>query len=195
MRKATIVLIILSVVAVILAIVLFGVNLYNYAYDKGFSDGNRKIVSEYVSANKKTDTAEKAEVEEIESKQELNEDDVFCLAAVIYQEAGSDYLSDDLRRMVADVVLNRVADDRFPNTIRGVLEDAPNGCRQYGSYSVTGVQFPKCTDEDAEKRAYRIAEDVLCGNHTELYGNGYVWQANFVQGNDGFWKEGVYFAK
>lgn len=137
---------------------------------------------------------------ETESTQEYTEDDIFCLAAVIYQEAGGDACSDDNRYYVADVVLNRVEDPRFPNSIREVLEDAPGGYMQYGRFSVTGVCFPERANSEYEKhaveRAYRIAEDVLVGgNHSELYGQGYVYQAEFVQGNEGFWLEGTYFGK
>lgn len=210
MRKATIVILAVATTILMVGFIIFCIN--EIAHEKGFSDGQKEAESECVAIlpSETEFTIEPRILEPIiiplestvleirtveENKPRITDDDVYCLAAAIYQEAGANYCSDDLRRMVADVILNRVEDERFPNTICEVLEDAPNGCRQYGSYSVTGVKFPKCTDEEAEKRAYIIAEDVLCGNHSELYGNGYVWQANFVQGNDGFWKEGVYFAK
>lgn len=123
------------------------------------------------------------------------EDDVYCLAAVIYQEAGSDICSDDTRYKVADVVLNRVLDDRFPNTIRDVLEER----MQYGMFWSTGVCFPERSNYECEasavQRAYDIAYDVLGGNHSDIYGNGYVFQAEFGQGTDGFWQDGIYFGR
>lgn len=125
----------------------------------------------------------------------IDEHDVELLAMVIYQEAGSDYICDDCRRRVADVVLNRVNDDRFPNTIEAVLTQKD----QYGVYYYTGVVWPTRAKYDGEahavERARQIAREVLEGNHSELYSNGYVWQAEFMQGTDGFWCCGIYFGR
>lgn len=127
------------------------------------------------------------------------DDDVYCLAAVIYQEAGGDDCTDETRYMVADVVLNRVADDRFPGTVREVLEDAPGGCLQYGRFAITGVCFPERAELESEKhavqRAWYIAREIAAGEHSDLYGNGYIWQAEFVQGCDGFWQDGIFFGR
>ena len=120
--------------------------------------------------------------EEIEEEIEVDPEDLELLACVIYQEAGADYCCDDCRRRVADVVLNRVEDDRFPDNIQDVLTQK----RQYGRYYWTGVVWPERAKNDCEKhaveRAYRIAEEVLKGEHSELYGEGYIWQAEFKQG-------------
>lgn len=117
------------------------------------------------------------------------------MAIVVYQEAGGDAHCDDCRRRVADVVLNRVADARFPDSIEGVLTEY----RQYGLLWKTGVQWQDRADDPDEwhavSRAYDIAEEVLKGNHSELYGNGYVYQAEFKQGRDGFWCCGTYFGR
>lgn len=122
-------------------------------------------------------------------------EDVEMLACVIYCEAGSDSICDDCRRYVGDVVLNRVADPRFPDTIYGVL--TAEG--QYGRFHWTGIVWPErahySSEAHAVERAYRIAQEVLNGQHSSLYGNGYVWQAGFVQGTEGFWCCGHYFAK
>lgn len=121
--------------------------------------------------------------------------DLELLACVIYQETGGNECCDDCRRRVADVVLNRVADSRFPNTIKGVLT-AKN---QYGKYYYTGVVWPSraknANEKDAVARAYRIAEEVLNGQHSALYGNGYVWQASFKQGTSQIYCCGTYFGK
>ena len=117
------------------------------------------------------------------------------LALVIYQEAGGDAHCDECRRRVADVVLNRVNDSRFPNTMYGVLT-APY---QYGRLHWTGLVWPSRANNAGEKhaveRAYRIADEVLNGQHSELYGQGYVWQAEFTQGSSGFWHCGHFFGK
>ena len=117
------------------------------------------------------------------------------LACAIYSEAGGDECSDECRINVGDVILNRVKDPRFPNTIEGVLT-AP---RQYGTFSQTGIVWPERAqnpgEAEAVERAWRIAEELLAGDHGELFGAGYVWQAEFTQGGDGFWLDGIYFGR
>lgn len=125
----------------------------------------------------------------------VNQEDLEMLAIVIYQEAGGNECCDDCRRRVADVVLNRVNDPRFPNDIRSVLT-AP---RQYGLLYKTGVVWADRASNPGEKaavdRAYRIAEEVLLGQHSELYGNGYIWQAEFRQGSEQIEHCGIYFGR
>ena len=130
-----------------------------------------------------------------ETESGISEDDVELLACVIYQEAGSDAVCDDCRRRVADVVLNRVESEYFPDTIYEVLMQPS----QYGAYSMTGVVWPERasyeTEAHAVERARRIAREVLSGQHSDLYGDGYIWQAGFEQGSQGFWDCGMYFGK
>lgn len=114
----------------------------------------------------------------------IDEAELEMLACVIYQEAGGDKCCDDCRRRVADVVLNRVADERFPNTMEEVL----TAKQQYGRFHWTGIVWPERASQPGEaravERAYRIAEEVLTGEHSALYGEGYIWQAEFKQGKD-----------
>lgn len=125
------------------------------------------------------------------------DDNLGLLACVIYQEAGGNAVCDDCRRRVADVVLNRMASRRFPNTIHGVLTQES----QYGRYYWTGVVWPdrarsgSASEKAAVERAYRIAEEVLHGKHSELFGKGYIWQAGFVQGKDNIYCCGHYFGR
>jgi spore germination cell wall hydrolase CwlJ-like protein len=130
-----------------------------------------------------------------ETKKNTNMSELEMLACVIYQEAGGDAMCNDCRRRVGDVVLNRVNDSRFPNSIYKVLT-AKN---QYGKFSKTGIVWPKRAKNSGEKhaveRAWRIAEEILNGEHSELYGKGYVWQAGFKQGTDGFWCCGHFYGK
>lgn len=130
-----------------------------------------------------------------EPEHNVDPDDLEMLACVIYQEAGGNGSCDDCRRYVADIVLNRVNDDRFPDTMEEVLT-AKN---QYGRFHYTGVKWPKRAKYDIEKeavaRAYRIAEEVLSGKHSKLFGEGYIWQAGFKQGKDGFWCCGHFYGR
>ena len=123
------------------------------------------------------------------------ETDTERLACAIYNEAGGDMCSDECRIDVGDVILNRVEDDRFPSSIEAVLT-APG---QYGRFSRTGIVWPERArnpgEAEAVERAWRIAEELLAGDHGELFGQGYVWQAEFEQGTDGFWLDGLYFGR
>lgn len=122
-------------------------------------------------------------------------EDLEMLACVIYQEAGGDACSDQCRFMVGDVVLNRVADSRFPNTIEEVLTQRG----QYGTFSKTGVVWPARASNPGEaaavERAYDTARRLLSGEHSELYDAGYIWQAEFIQGKDVIEVDGTYFGR
>ena len=123
------------------------------------------------------------------------ETDTERLACAIYNEAGGDMCSDECRRDVGDVILNRVEDSRFPDSIEAVLT-AP---LQYGNFAKTGIVWPERArnplEAEAVERAWRIAEELMAGEHGELFGQGYVWQAEFTQGSDGFWLDGIYFGR
>lgn len=127
--------------------------------------------------------------------EEPDSDQVEKLACVIYQEAGGDACSDLCRMYVGDVVLNRVEDPRFPDTLEGVLT-APG---QYGRFSKTGIVWPSRSsnpgEEHAVQRAYDIARALLSGEHSELWGLGYIWQAEFPQGTDVIYETGLYFGR
>ena len=130
-----------------------------------------------------------------ETVPEVDKEALELLACVIYQEAGGNRCCDDCRRRVADIVLNRVESEYFPDTIEGVLTEKS----QYGLFHWTGVVWPEKAKYESElaavDRAYEIAEEVLLGEHSELYGEGYIWQAEFKQGTDGFWCCGTYFGR
>lgn len=129
-----------------------------------------------------------------EPEKTYSEEDLEMMALVIYQEAGGDACSDDTRLMVGNVVLNRVADDRFPDTIEEVLLQE----RQYGRLCWTGIQWPERADKPEEahavERAYKCAEEVL--NGTRLLPDDVVWQAEFPQGTETVAEQdGFYFCR
>ena len=123
---------------------------------------------------------EKADTTEIELK--YTDADLEMLALVIYQEAGGDVCSDTVRQMVGEVVMNRVADERFPNTIEEVLLQKA----QYGRLHWTGLVWPEragySTEAHAVQRAYACAERVLNGER--LLPEDVIWQAEFMQGTE-----------
>ena len=113
---------------------------------------------------------------------QYNSDDLDLLSRVVNAEAGSSWLSDEHQQAVASVVLNRVADSRFPNTIREVVY-------QRGQY---GCVYNGMINRTPSQRAVDNARYVL-ENGVTIPSN-VVWQAQFRQGS-GVWKyiEGHYF--
>ena len=118
------------------------------------------------------------------------EQDLELLALVIYQEAGGDACSDETRLKVGAVVMNRVEDDRFPDTIEEVLLQE----RQFGRLHWTGLVWAERAELPQEARAvaraYAIAERVLEGERVlpadVIYASEYV-QGEIVDEADGFY--------
>ena len=114
------------------------------------------------------------------------------LSLIIYQEAGSDALSDDTRRKVGSVFLNRVASGLFPDT----FEEVATQELQYGCLCWTGIKWPDRAsypqEAHAVARAYTIAEDLLVNGG--VLPDNVIWQAEFIQG-DGIYchQDGFYF--
>lgn len=131
----------------------------------------------------------------LEPEPEVDEAEVEMLACLIYQEAGGNACSDTCRAYIGDVALNRVLDPRFPDTLEGVLTQK----RQYGRFYWTGIVWParasKPEETAAVERAYDTARALLSGEHSELYGAGYIWQAEFKQGVDIIYLDGLYFGR
>lgn len=119
---------------------------------------------------------------EIKEEPPYTEDELYCMAVVIYNEAGSDYCSDELRELVGYVVLNRVNDPRYPGTIRGVLEQPG----QYKGLGSKGVYFPERSFKEGEAhaviRAYEAARKVLENRNDIPIPENVVFQAEFRQG-------------
>lgn len=120
---------------------------------------------------------------------------VEMLALVIYQEAGGDACSDDTRRMIGEVAMNRVADSRFPNTLEEVLLQK----QAYGRLYWTGLVWPDRASLDEEshavQRAYDIARIVLTSDE-RLLPVDVIFQAEFRQGIETVAEaDGFYFCR
>lgn len=124
------------------------------------------------------------------------EDEREMLALVIYQEAGGDACSDECRQMVGEVVLNRIADERFPDNMYDVLTQK----NQYGRLHWTGLQWPERAvnpgEQHAVTRAYEMADALLSGSVERLLPEDAVWQAEFAQGTEILAQfDGFYFCR
>lgn len=152
-----------------------------------------EIVTEVTSEITTTEVATTVPETTTEPEPAYTEDELFCMAATIYNEAGSNSCSDDTRRLVGYVVLNRVNDSRFPDTIRGVLEQKG----QYGNFYWTGVKFAdrhtNPNEQVAVDRAYRIAKEVLETEDIPIPDT-VVFQAGFTQGTSVYrYQDELYF--
>lgn len=107
-----------------------------------------------------------------EAEKTYTENDLYVLSHIISAEAGN--CSEDMMLSVGSVVLNRVADDRFPDTIEEVVF-------QPGQYSPTwnGAYYAEPTEGAIE------AAKTLLKDGTQIDAS-VVWQSNFPQG------QGVY---
>ena len=135
-------------------------------------------------------------LEDVEPVPKYTEAELEALALVIYQEAGADACSNETRYMVGTVVLNRVADDRFPDTLEEVLlQDW-----QYGRLCVTGLLWPERASRPGEahavERAYRQARELLDGTVTDVLPADVCFQAEFRQGSETVAEsDGFYFCR
>ena len=101
-----------------------------------------------------------------QSYMKYTEAELYRVAAIVSGEAGSDICTTQHQRDVASVIVNRVNDPRFPNTIEGVImQDNP-------------VQYATRYNRTYPERALANARYVLENGPTH---NG-VWQAGFPQG-------------
>lgn len=120
------------------------------------------------------------------------DEELEILALIVYQEAGGDRVSDDTRRLVAQVFLNRVNDSRFPDSFYEVATAE----RQYGRLYWTGIVWPDRASSQGEahavERAYKIAQEVLESDEP-ICPAGVIFQAEFIQGDIYAEQDGMYF--
>lgn len=100
-------------------------------------------------------------------------EDLHLLSKVIYAEAGSEWLSDEWKLSVGEVVLNRRTSPEFPNTISEVIYQRG----QY--YAVSSGYFQ---DIVPSERCVRLALRLLEGERV-LNDASVVFQSNFPQGS------------
>lgn len=142
------------------------------------------------------DPAWHIEAQEPPAAIQYNVEDLETLALVIYQEAGADACSDDTRQMVGEVFLNRVADDRYPDTFQEVATQH----RQYGRLHWTGLLWPERASQEVEayavQRAYEMAEALMTGTVARLLPEDVIYQAEFTQGTETVAEaDGFYFCR
>ena len=118
-----------------------------------------------------------------EVKTVIDKNKLIMLASLIDLEAGSNWCSDEMQQGVGSVVLNRIKDSRFPDTMEKVIY-------QPGQYATSKrVKGHKPTE-----RAIENARIVL--TEGSIFPEEVVFQANFTQGKGVYKKvQNMYFCK
>ena len=141
--------------------------------------------SAYIQTAKATWNEAQQEIAAYNRLAKYTDEDIRILATAVYYEAGS--TTDQLREYVAQVVLNRVGDSRFPNSIRGVITQPGQYAGKYATAEST--QAAQNASSINYASSVTAAKKAMMGR-VDMPSN-VVFQANFTQGK-GLWKS-VYF--
>ena len=188
------ILIVAMVVCVTALIVSFSARRTTEAAYEPTTEPTTAETTEYITEPTKTEVQTEESTEPTEATKPYTDEELEMMALVIYQEAGGDACSDETRLMVGTVVMNRVADSRFPDTLYEVLTQK----RQYGRLHWTGLVWPDRANNPGEshavERAYKCAEQILSGYRS--FDTDVIWQAEFSQGSEIVaYQDGMYFCK
>ena len=151
---------------------------------KGYSDS-----SAYVQAAKSTWNEAQKAIAGYQKLAQYSDEDIRILTTTFFHEAG--HTTEQLRQYVAQVVLNRVEDSRFPDTVKGVITQPGQYSTKYAT--VEAANAIQATDSKNGTYYYGICEDSVKAammGQVEMPSN-VLYQANFSQGK-GVWKS-VYF--
>lgn len=130
--------------------------------------------------------------EEILAYQKLSQytdEDIRILTTAVFYEAG--HTTDQLREYVAQVVLNRVADSRFPDTVKGVITQPGQYATKYATQAATDSIL--AADQQNGTSYYSLCQTAVkkaMMGQVDMPSN-VLYQANFAQGK-GVWQS-VYF--
>ena len=155
----------------------------------------------YITANKTepmvepADTTVVATVPVAEEVEVVTIDQTDALAmgidAVISSECKSEWVSDATMIMVANVILNRTNDSRYPDTVDQVL------CQpyQFSCFSTVGMKWVGKASNDMafRERCIKAAESAMAGERMLNYGVVYVSGAK--QGTVEAQLDGLYFCR
>ena len=97
------------------------------------------------------------------------------MTRLVYAEAGSSWLPDELQLHVGSVILNRIANDCFPDTLYDVVY-------QKGQYAPTWTGAINNTPDERT-----IANVMWLIENGSISPINVVWQAEFKQGKTVYW--------
>lgn len=131
--------------------------------------GVAKVLHDYTAEEVPTDV----KVVPLVEPRPINKEDMELLARLIHAEVGC-VKDDECLYYCGSVVLNRVAADDFPNTIREVIFQT-NPDIQYACTVDGNIK------EDPTEREYEIAEDLL--RYGSYIPEEVIYQSEFMQGS------------
>lgn len=123
------------------------------------------------TAGRTAEAARNAAIEAGGEGEKICFDDLLLLSRVLDAMAGSDWLTDDFRMCVGEVVLNRVASPEFPDTLYGVVY-------QRGQYTV--VNTARFSTIVPRRECVDCALRLLLGERHMV--PAVVYQAAYLQG-------------
>ena len=106
---------------------------------------------------------------------QFNEEDIDLMTRLVYAEAGSSWLPDELQLHVGSVILNRIANDCFPDTLYDVVY-------QKGQYA---PMWTGAINNTPDERT--IANVMWLIENGSISPINVVWQAEFKQGKTVYW--------
>lgn len=116
-----------------------------------------------------------------ETEPEVDETEVWHLAALIHAEVGNQ--SEQSKYLCGAVVLNRVSSPYFANTIDGVIyQEGQYQCTWNGGYDRALTEY--------DEVSYEVALDLLANGIPDWIPGTVVWQAEFKQGDGVFMQIG-----
>ena len=99
-------------------------------------------------------------------------DNLLLLSKIVHAEAGSNWLTEEHRQLVASVVINRVKSSKFPNSIYDVIYQRGQYAPVWSGYFENLIPSKACV--------YSASEVLANGS---IAPDNVVFQANFVQGS------------
>ena len=178
--------ILFMILVIVIAVTILVVKLNDYKEEEDLLASITEPLWEEVTlpiVNGTTAPADEVKVLVKEEKIEIDEKELDLLARLIQAEAGADWCTDELQRAVGSVVLNRMDDGRYPDTMKEVIY-------QKGQYSTakSGKINQEATDRAKANAEYLLKEGSTLPSDV-------IFQANFKQGKVYTELQGVYFGK
>jgi len=91
---------------------------------------------------------------------------LLCLATAIFFEARNETI--DAQRLVAEVVINRVEDHRYPSTVCGVVFETKQFSFTHDGKSDNMNKYSTFFDAQAQVQAKEIAKELLANPVTSI---------------------------
>jgi len=122
------------------------------------------------------DTVSEVQTNTIIEQQKYSNEDLYLLSQIIYSEAGSDWISDEIQLMVGSVVLNRVNSPYFPDNIYDVTHQ--KGQYQFILQNIEVIPNQRAIDN--AKQLLDNQDNLTCPSNV-------IFQSESIQG-DGIYK-------